>query len=178
MTSGRRALWVARFESGVPNGPMREGRDDGSRRFEGAFAGGQRSGTWTSWYRGGGKAGEGHYENGRPAGRWTVWSKTGVVARTRQDSGEWKESGLDAGARAGSEAGAPPELPLDYYRNLGGAMTVVEAHSLDEGPPEYVPPLTAPSPAAQDLYYPWGKLHGVWFDEFRIELQLQAEELD
>ena len=54
----------------------------------------------------------------------------------------------------------------------------MEAEPINPGPPEWVPPLTVAGLSPQDPYYPWGKLHDVWFDEFRIELQLQAADLE
>ena len=166
--------WSVTFQNGAPLGPVREQRADGTKRFEGAFAGGRRSGVWTTWYPGGAKAGEGHYEADKPAGRWTVWEKNGAVARVREGTGEWKDSAPDSGAPASVER----PLPTSAWDLVASEVTVTEGGPVNWGPPEYVPPLSLPDLTGRGSYFPWEQLHGVWFAEFRIELRLRPEDLE
>lgn len=170
--------WQVSFQDGAPHGPAREFREDGSKRFEAAFTSGQRSGAWTAWYRSGAKAGEGAYAADRPAGHWTVWWKSGAVAGTREGRDDWKYAAPDGGALTKSEYRDTLHPPATPSGGLLDGLVVGEAQPIDWGLPEYVAPLTVPPNLDRDLYFPWGALHGVWFDEFRIELGLEREDLE
>lgn len=170
--------WQVRFQDGVPHGSVREARDDGTKRFEGHFTAGQRSGEWTAWYRSGTRAGEGHYAEDRPAGRWAVWWKSGASAGVREGRGDWKYAAADGGVLSADRYEVARHPPSADPVGSPGDLVFGEGRPVDEGPPEFVPPLTVPDHSARDGVFPWGSLHGVWFDEFLIELRLPRDDLD
>jgi len=96
----------------------------------------------------------------------------------REGGGGWTYASPDGGLSTRDEYEAALHPRTDSVGSLVDSLVFAEGRPVDEGPPEFVPPLTVPDAAARDFVFPWGSLHGVWFDEFLIELRLQRGDLD
>ena len=79
---------------GNEDGLRIEWHENGNKKTEGSYRGGEKYGKWITWFKNGNKKDGGNYVNGGKSGLWIQWWETGEKSgegeyRNKQRFGEW-----------------------------------------------------------------------------------------
>ncbi len=163
------ASQIAPAYTSVPDGTWLHWYPNGKMRFSVHFNQGVADGPATVWYDSGAKKYQGDFLNGQRTGTWIAWKRDGKIA----GSGLY---GVD-GRPTGTWQKSPPKPDHESTQISFTSVTVTQISDERDKTLALGPALSPFVPYAVDQEYPLSQISGVWFDEFRIELGLSAEEL-